>query len=242
MVIESSARGNATVTAGSGANAIGADGRMGYTGMEASMREHVMSKHRILIGVAAVLLGAWGCNKQSSSPGASTTNEGGESSEGGDAPMPTGAVHKSGGDKATATMGPAGGTLDIASGARVEIPPGTFSEATDVVITLSQGTTAFFNDEHEKPVGPTFEVSPAMQAPDGQSIRVSIPLASYPEGWGDASLGYEYPEGARVGAEDSEHTKWQYENAKLSGGRAVAEVSEVAGYRLQFVLTNLEAQ
>jgi hypothetical protein len=210
--------------------------------MEAIMRGHVVSKHKILIGVAVVLLELWGCGKKDGSPGASSGNETNGNSEGGEVAAPRGAVNKSGGDSVSATMGPAGGSLSIASGARVDIPPGTLSEATDVVLTVSQGTTAFFNSEHEKPVGPTFEVSPAMAAPDGQKIRISIPLASYPEGWGDVSLGYEYPEGARVGAEDSEHTKWQYENAKLSGGRAVAEVSEVAGYRLQFVLTNLEAQ
>jgi hypothetical protein len=223
--------------------------------MEASMREHVVSKpvveprrrfaaarYGVLIGIVALLLGAWSCSKKAGEPGASSSSESGEGSEGGEAPVPTGAVHKSGGDKVAATMGPAGGTLDIGSGAKVEIPPGTFSEATDVVLTVSQGTTAFFNSEHEKPVGPTFEVSPGMSAPEGRTIRVSIPLASYPEGWGEVSLGYEYPEGERVGAEDSEHTKWQYENAKLVGGRAVAEVQELAGYRLQFVLTNLEAQ
>jgi hypothetical protein len=210
--------------------------------MEAIMREHVMSKHNILIGIAVVLLGMWSCSKKAGEPGASSSNEGAESSEGGELAAPRGAVTKSGGDSVSATMGPAGGRLDIASGARVEIPAGTFSEATDVVLTVSHGTTAFKNSEHEKAYGPTFEVSPAMQAPEGQSIRVSIPLASYPEGWGDVALGYEYAAGARVGAEDSEHTKWQYESAKLSGGRAVAEVSELAGYRLQFVLTNLEAQ
>ncbi|HMI89728.1 MAG TPA: hypothetical protein VK509_00115 [Polyangiales bacterium] len=206
------------------------------------MRGHVMSKHKILIAIAVVLLGVWGCGKKAGEPGASSSNEGGDESEGGELTAPRGAVQKSGGDSVSATMGPAGGRLDIANGARVEIPPGTLTEATDVVLTVSHGTTAFKNSEHEKAYGPTFEVSPAMAAPDGQSIRISIPLANYPEGWGEVSLGYEYPEGARVGAEDSEHTMWQYENAKLSGGRAVAELAELAGYRLQFVLTNLEAQ
>ena len=106
----------------------------------------------------------------------------------------------------------------------------------------------FFCSEHRGGSAVAVAESPrGEETPDPELLfcancRVSIPLASYPEGWGDVSLGYEYPEGARVGAEDSEHTKWQYENAKLSGGRAVAELSDVAGYRLQFVLTNLEAQ
>ena len=55
------------------------------------------STFQILIGVGAVLLSLSGCNKGPSSPGASTNNEGGESS-GGDRVAPTGAVHKSGGD------------------------------------------------------------------------------------------------------------------------------------------------
>jgi hypothetical protein len=45
-----------------------------------------------------------------------------------------------------------------------------------------------------------------------------------------------------VGAEDSQHTRWQYENARLTGGRAVADLPAINGYRLQFVLTNLESQ
>ena len=103
-------------------------------------------------------------------------------------------------------------------------------------------TTAFFNEEHERPIGPTFVLSPGVDAPDGNAIRVSIPLASYPKGWGDVAIGVEAPSGAVVGGEDSEHTKWDYENAKLVGGRAVAEMPALNGYRLQFVLTNLEAQ
>jgi hypothetical protein len=206
------------------------------------MRGHVVSKQSIWIGAAVVLLASSGC-KSSGSPGASTTNESTESSGGGDhSAMPTGAVHKSGGDKVTATFGPAGGQLDIANGARIEIPAGTFQEATDIVLGVAQKSTAFSNQEREKPYGPTFEVSPGFDAPEGAKIRVSVPLASFPEGWGDPSLAYEYPKGAVVGGEDSEHTRWQYENAKLTGGRLAAELDGVTGYRFQFVLTNLEAQ
>jgi hypothetical protein len=91
-------------------------------------------------------------------------------------------------------------------------------------------------------VGKTFIVSPFVEAPEGRAIQVSIPLASYPDGWGEVAIAYEYPVSNRVGAEDSEHTRWQYERARLTGGRAVADLPAVNGYRLQFVLTNLEAQ
>lgn len=103
-------------------------------------------------------------------------------------------------------------------------------------------TTAFFNEEAERPVGKTFSFAPAVEAPEGRTIKVSIPLASYPEGWGEVAIAYEYPVGDRVGAEDSIHTRWQYETARLSGGRAVAELPALIGFRLQFVLSNLESQ
>jgi hypothetical protein len=151
-------------------------------------------------------------------------------------------VNKSGGDSVAARIGSAGGTLTLSSGPKVEIPPGAIDGSEEVVLRESQGTTAFYNQESERPVGPTFVVSPDLQAPEGRTIRVSIPLASYPEGYGDVAIAYEYSVGDRVGAEDSEHTRWQYETARLTGGRAVAELPAVNGYRLQFVLSNLEAQ
>jgi len=173
-------------------------------------------------------------------PGASEGDS--TSSSGDEAPAPAGVVNKSGSGSVTARIGSAGGSLTLSSGPKVEIPAGAISSAEDIELSETQGTTAFLNQESERPVGPTFVVSPDVQAPEGKTIKVSIPLAAYPEGYGDVAIAYEYSVGARVGAEDSEHTKWQYENAKLSGGRAVAELPAVNGYRLQFVLSNLEAQ
>jgi len=192
--------------------------------------------------IVAVVVSLLGCSKGggSSSPGASASNQ--SSSQGGEQGVPNAAVHKTGSGSVSALFGPPGGSLELASGAKVEIPAGAIDGAQDFVLREAQMTTAFFNEEHERPVGPTFIFSPGVNAPDGGSIRVSIPLASYPQGWGDIALGYEYPVGEVVGAEDSEHTRWQYEDAKLSGGRAVAELPGINGYRLQFVLSNLEAK
>jgi hypothetical protein len=190
-----------------------------------------------LLSCAALL----GCGpKAGSEPGASEGDE--SSSSGGEAPVPNSVVNKSGSGKVTATMGPSGGSLTLSSGAKVEIPPGAIEGALDVVLEESQMTTAFYNEESERPIGPTFIVSPGVQAPEGRTIKVSIPLAAYPEGYGDVAIAYEYSVGDRVGAEDSEHTRWQYETAKLSGGRAVADLPGVNGYRLQFVIANLDAQ
>jgi hypothetical protein len=202
-------------------------------------------RHSIQVGISVAVLAACSlvaCNKGAGgSPGAS---EGGdeESTGGGDVAVPNSAVHKTGSGSVSALIGPPGGTLELASGAKVEIPPGAVQGGEEFVLKDAPNTTAFFNSEHERPVGPTFIFSPDVHAPEGRSIRVSIPLASYPAGWGDVSIAFEYPAGEMVGAEDSEHTKWQYEDGKLSGGRAVAELPALNGYRLQFVLTNLEAQ
>jgi len=194
-----------------------------------------------LVFVLAILaLSGCGSSGEPGQPGASRGES--TSSSGGEAPAPNGVVNKSGSGSVTARMGSAGGSLTLSSGPKVEIPAGAIEGSEEVVLKEAQGTTAFYNQESERPVGPTFVISPDIQAPEGRSIKVSIPLASYPEGYGDVAIAYEYSVGERVGAEDSEHTRWQYENARLAGGRAVAELPAVNGYRLQFVLSNLEAQ
>jgi hypothetical protein len=216
--------------------------------MEDSMRAQALGMVRKAT-LAAVLLGPLGvpaCKPPAGAdePGASSSSGGeSEGSESSGAAAPNSVVHKSGGKSASAVIGSPGGTLEIASGAKIEIPPGTFDEADEVTIADAPGSTAFLNSEHERPVGPVFIIAPSMEATKGRMIRVSIPLAAYPEGWGDVQMGYEYPTtGAMVGGEDAEHTAWQTTPAKLSGGRAVAEVPALPGYRLQFVLSNLESQ
>ena len=196
------------------------------------------------VTLAALLLACVGCKKAGAGePGASGAEEQ-ESSSGGDDELatPNGVVHESGGKSASAVIGPPGGTLEIASGAKVEIPPGTFEKGEEVTIADAPSSTAYLNSEHLRPIGPVFTIAPSMEATNGRMIRVSIPLGAYPQGWGDVQLGYEYMTGEMVGAEDAVHTQWQTEGGTLSGGRAVAEVPALPGYRLQFVLSNLESQ
>ncbi len=195
-------------------------------------------RQAVFFGVSAIALCLLGCGGGQRSPGASPS----QSSSGAEEGVPNTTVRASGQTSASAVLGPPGGTLELASGVRIEIPPGAVEGAQEFVLKEAARTTAFGNSEKERAVGPTFIFAPGVNAPDGRSIRVSIPLASYPEGWGDVSIAFEYPVGEMVGAEDAEHTRWQYEDAKLSGGRAVAELPAVNGYRLQFVLSNLEAQ
>ena len=129
---------------------------------------------------------------------------------------PNNAVRKTGaGTRLGAVSDRRGGTLELSSGPRVEIPPGAVEGGQDFVLKEAPKTTAFCNSEHEKPIGPTFIFSPGVEAPEGRTITVSIPLAAYPEGWGEVSIGLRVREsGEMVGAEDAEHTKWQYADAE----------------------------
>ena len=203
--------------------------------------EESVMRPSILIGIATAMFGLLGCGN---SGGASSPAEASESepSSGGEVAAPTSVVHATGGVTVTALLGPPGGSLELASGVKIEIPPGAVEGGQEYVLKEAPKTTAFGNQEREHAVGPTFIFAPEVSAPEGRTIRVSIPLASVPPGWGEPSIGFEYFDGEVVGGEDAEHTRWQYEDAKLSGGRAVAELPGLNGYRLQFVLTNLSAQ
>src|SRR3954453_19737192 len=53
------------------------------------------------------------------------------------------AVHKRGGEKLTAEIGSAGGTLELDNGARLEIPAGALSESVQITFAAGARTTAF---------------------------------------------------------------------------------------------------
>ena len=49
--------------------------------------------------------------------------------------------------------------------------PGRSRARQDFVLKEAPMTTAFFNEEHERPVGPTFIFSPGVNAPEGGAIK-----------------------------------------------------------------------
>lgn len=152
---------------------------------------------------------------------------------------PSQPVSKHGSGSVKATIGPGGGSLELSEGPRVVVPANAVEGGQDFVLTVAPKTTAFLNKESERPLGPPFSFSPPLDS----SVEVSFPLASLPSGWGEPSLAYEIEAGQAIGyGEDSTRTKWQYERATLNGGRVSAKLDHVPGMRLQFVLSNLEAQ
>jgi hypothetical protein len=148
-------------------------------------------------------------------------------------------VSKHGSGKVQARFGSGGGTLELDEGPRVTVPAGEIEGGQVFVLELASKTSAFSNKESERALGPTFSFSPPLDA----AIEVSFPLSALPNGWGEPSIAYEAAEGEKiVYGEDSTRTRWQYERAQYSGGRVSAHLSGATGMRMQFVLTNLEAQ
>lgn len=151
-------------------------------------------------------------------------------------------VHRRGQDKLIVEVGPAGGTLELANGARVEIPAGAL--AAPVKITFAQGahTTAFDNREGEKALGTPLDLSPAVDV--SAPLIVSIPLASLPEGFSESDLTL----ATEVVAEEQRdyqssaglRTRWDYIQAKHAEGRAKADLLPVPGLRVQFILSRPE--
>jgi hypothetical protein len=157
-------------------------------------------------------------------------------------PAPTMAVNQSGGESVQAWFGPPGGKLELSNGWRVEIPPGTVVEATEVVLKNAPPTTVFKDEDVQgrRPVGPIVLVTPDLYAPEGRWFTLSIPFAAIPEGYTAENLLLAYEEPAdeqRAFAEDTTVTRWNYENTEVRDGRAWAQMAVLPGMRLQFVLS-----
>lgn len=197
-------------------------------------------KHlRALLPALSIIAVGCGGGSQAAAPSATTANEVRESSDEG----PRNPVNKHGSGRVAALLGPGGGSLELSEGPRVQIPSGALEGGQEFVLKIAPKTTAFANKESERALGPTFSFAPGTNAPDGSHIEVSFPLGALPKGWGEPSIAYEVEEGTAISyGEDSTRTKWEYERANINGGRVVAQLPGLAGLRMQFVLTNLEAQ
>jgi hypothetical protein len=151
------------------------------------------------------------------------------------------AVHKRGAQKLIVEVGTAGGTLELDNGARLVIPEGALAQ--NVEITFSEGarTTAFSNHEYEKPLGPTIEISPEVEL--ASPVRLSIPLKQLPDGFEekDLAMGLEVVSSTQRAVQGyGVQTRWDYLTASAEGGRAVADLEQIPGYRVQFVVSKSE--
>jgi len=147
-------------------------------------------------------------------------------------------VYKRGGKKLIVEVGRAGGKLELDNGARLDIPSGALSETVEITFAEGQHTTAFANHEYERPVGPTLEIAPALAL--NQPFKVSVPLSRLPEGFAekDLTLAAEVVSDTQRAVQmTGTQTRWDYFPAVSESGRAVAELAQVPGYRVQFVVS-----
>jgi hypothetical protein len=149
-------------------------------------------------------------------------------------------VRKRGHDKLTVEIGSAGGTLELDNGARLEIPAGALSETVQVTFAAGARTTAFSNKEHERPLGPTLSIAPELSL--SSPAIVSVPAHGIPEGFAesDLALGLEQLGSQRAVEMQGTQTRWDYFPAASQAGRAVAELAQVPGFRLQFLVSKSE--
>jgi len=194
--------------------------------------------------LAAGCLAAAGCGGgepvQAGGSGLGGGDGAGETSGGGN-DAPVGEAHARGDNRAATRVGAAGGTLELASGARVEIPAGAITTPVDVVIQRAPPTDAFNNREDERIAGPTFIVTPALNSSNGSKFVVSVPMTtSVPDGFEqtDVAIAYERVAAVQRGMSaelDTTQTRWDHGPASVRSGRMVAELDQLPGFRLQFV-------
>lgn len=188
------------------------------------------------ITILAAPLVCLACGGSSTPPPETAATQDAESS-GGVTGEVTSEVHKRGSKKLIAEIGPPGGTLELDNGARLTIPQGALSETVEFTFSEGSRTTAFANHEYERAIGPTLEIAPgaALSSP----VQVSVPIAALPEGFREEhlTLGLEVPSSAQRLESQNVQTRWDYLPAESKSGRAVASLSEVPGFRVQFLVS-----
>lgn len=149
-------------------------------------------------------------------------------------PARRGVVSARGESEVRATVGVEGGTLELANGARLEIPAGALDSDVELHFHVGSPAREAWDAETKRPLGPVVELEPAMRAASGQ-FRVSAPASPLPDGFdaADLALGHEEVVGdTHLGG--ATRTRWQMWPARIDGDRFVAELPALGGHRLQF--------
>lgn len=188
---------------------------------------------RIPLGKIARLLALGGVLAAcGGSQSASTTGDGLEEAP---PPPPPRRVDVTGASEATATVGHAGGTLELENGARLEIPEGALSE--EIEVSLSHGVEgqAFGDRENQRALGPMLNIEPALRS-DGDPFVVSVPEQPVPSGWTSDDLAFAMEEVGeqRAIANTGTQTRWQFYHVRVEDGRLAAHTRGLQGHRVQF--------
>lgn len=189
-----------------------------------------------------LLTAAVGCGG-SEEPEPLFTEEGMGGGSGGSEPAAGAPVHERGDDSVTASVGPAGGTLELSNGAKLEIPAGALGEQTDVIFGIGARTQAFANRDYERTIGPTLIIQPSIVLQPGKRAVLSAPLSSIPQPYTEEDVALateEVDDHQQSDVRNTVQTMWQYNDAAVQGGRLTAELQEIPGMRVQFLLSQDE--
>ena len=100
--------------------------------------------NRSAISLTVLFLALLGCGGGTADSASMDTISGQSGSY--DSELSSTPVQKSGTGEVSATVGAAGGMLELSNGVRVEIPPGTIEDRADVVLRVATITTVFKNE------------------------------------------------------------------------------------------------
>jgi hypothetical protein len=197
-------------------------------------------KHKLVLWLAFACAGTWGCGGDSGADPLFTP----ENTGGGESGGSSGPVHERGDASVQVTVGPAGGVLELSNGAKLEIPAGALGDSVDVIFGVGSSTQAFANRENERTLGPALLIQPALIAQPGARIKISAPVGPIPQPFteDDVTLATETVDemDPMSDVRPTVQTIWQYASASVEGGRLVAELQELPGMRVQFLLSRDE--
>jgi hypothetical protein len=151
---------------------------------------------------------------------------------------PDGPVQIRGDESAAADVGMEGGTLELASGARLEVPRGAFRAAERVNMASAQPTGAF-NVDTDQPVGPAFVIQPDVESEAGPFV-LSVPFSAVPPGYepSEVAIAIEEPSDSQRALVGSVQTRWNLYPAAIEGSRLRATTPVLPGFRFQFVFAH----
>lgn len=147
----------------------------------------------------------------------------------------SGPVSRRGEERIEVTIGPAGGTLELANGMRLVIPEGALPQEVDIAFSATTGSRIFRHREDQESVGPAVMLTPAFRT--AVPMTLSVPFQRMPAGYSseDLAIGVEVLDNQRALSMGGVQTRWQLQLARMRDGRLEGEVTESHGLRYQFV-------
>lgn len=152
-------------------------------------------------------------------------------------PPPARPVHISGDRDVHGVIGPAGGSITLGNGFRIDIPEGALAADTTFEADIGAEANVWSSEEGEVESGPLYDLRPFVIAESGHTFTISCDAPRAPAGFesADVVLGME-EEMERRAFTDAVQTRWQYHPASRIGERYSATLGYFGGHRLQFGL------